>query len=85
MKTKRIDVRLPLDLYADLKKKDGSITENICAALRIYLKDEKHTKNNPELLDYFKDEILWLHNAYSKQLDAYLDLRDRYLEKVKKH
>ena len=33
----RIDVRLPDDLYKQLKKQSGTMTQNVCTALRTFV------------------------------------------------
>jgi hypothetical protein len=70
MKTKRINVRLPLDLYNDLKKKNGTITHNVCLALQMYLSNDtsrdQADRIREDYVKYLRDENLFLRNTYKR-------------------
>ena len=70
MKTRRIDVRLPLNLYNTLKKKNGTITGNVCLALQMYLSNNAPRDQadiiREEYVKYLRDENLFLRNTYKR-------------------
>jgi len=60
--THRIDIRIPEEIYKELRKQPGTMTSNICTALHTYM----HTDNVQEpytktMIDILQEQIAELH------------------------
>lgn len=62
--THRIDIRLPDGLYKELRKHDGSLTQNVCTALTQYL--HSNNNDNSSYTQHLINEVDYLRSLHSE-------------------
>jgi len=66
MGTRRIDARIPVELYREIRKRDVGVSRVVCDALNSYLHTDGTQSSHDEYTRHLLSEIVFLRDLNSK-------------------